>query len=200
MTTKSERTRQRILDAAAHALATRGFAATSLKAIAEAVDMQDASLYYHFNSKDDLVLEVLRRGTDLASDAVTSALDSLNTNAQPLDALQAAVVAHTEAVLGGDDYPRANVRAYGQLPPELADAHRKQQRAYGDVWRTLLADAIEAGEIRADLDPAVTRLLVLGALNWAIEWYDATGDLSPADIGHQMFTVMMNGLARASHD
>lgn len=194
MTRKSERTRQRILDAAAGALATRGYGATSLKVIADSIGMQDASLYYHFASKDDLVLEVLRLGTLLAEDAVGVAVEALGPDPDPLDALRAAMEAHASAVLEGGDYPRANVRSYGQLPPHLAEEHVAQHRRYGDVWRGLLQAAVDDGRLRDDLDPGAVRLLVLGALNWAIEWYDPAGALTPAQVGRQLATMVLAGL------
>jgi AcrR family transcriptional regulator len=193
-TPKSERTRTRILDAAAHALATRGYAATSLRGIAESIDMQDASLYYHFASKDELVLEVLAIGTALAHDAVEEALAASDVDADPVAALRSAIVAHATAVLGGGDYPRANVRSYGQLPPEVDAVHRSQQRAYGAVWTGVIDAAIDGGHVRADLDPSATRLLILGALNWAIEWYRPGGALDPADLGQQLATIVLSGL------
>ena len=198
MATKSERTRQRILDAAAAALARRGYGSTSLRAIAASIGMQDASLYYHFDSKDDLVAEVLRVGTALAHDAVVDAVDALGPDPDPVEALRTAIVAHAVAVLGGDDYPRVNVRSFGQLPAELAEVHAAQHRDYGRVWHRLLTAGIERGHLRDDLDPAATRLLVLGGLNWAIEWYDPAGPLSPTELGEQLATMVLDGLLVAT--
>jgi len=194
MTTKAERTRRRILDATAHALATRGYGATSVKSIADAVGMQDASIYYHFASKDELVLEVLRIGTALAHDAVLDAVAALGEDPDPLDALRAAIVAHTVAVLGGDDYPRANVRTFGQLPPTVAEPHVAGHRAYGDVWRRLLQPLLDDGRARPGLDPTAVRLLILGALNWSIEWYDPDGELSPTALAEQMADLTLHGI------
>jgi AcrR family transcriptional regulator len=198
MTKKSERTRQRILDAAAASLAANGYAGTSVKSIAAAIGMQDASLYYHFDSKDDLVMEVLRIGTALAHDAVELAVSDLGDDADPLDALRTAIVAHAVAVLGGGDYPRANVRSYGQLPPALADQHHRQQREYGHVWRRLLDRAFGSGRLRSDLDPTVVRLLVLGALNWALEWFDAEGAVSPERLGETLTDMTLSGMLVSS--
>lgn len=75
--------------------------------------------------------------------------------------------------------------------PELAEPHLAAQRAYGDVWRRLLAPLADAGRLRSGFDPAATRLLILGALNWAIEWYDPDGALSPDEIGEQMATLTL---------
>ena len=191
---KSDHTRQRILDAAASTLASRGYAGTSIKAIADSIDMKDASLYYHFESKEALVLEVLRLGTTLAEEAVKEAVHALGKDPDPLEALRTAIVAHASAVLGMGDYPRANVRNFGQLPPEIASAHMGQQRRYGNVWRKLLQAAMASGRIRQNLDASAVRMLILGALNWAPEWYKPDGDLTPASIGEQMAGMVIEGL------
>lgn len=73
MPTRSARTRERILSAAAEVLASRGYASTTLEAIAERADMKAGSLYCHFSSKDELVAEVLLEGVGAAHDAVSAA-------------------------------------------------------------------------------------------------------------------------------
>ena len=194
LTRKSDQTRQRILDAAAQTLANRGYAGTSLKTIADAIDMQDASLYYHFESKDALVLEVLRVGVVLAESAVNDAVRALGTDPDPIEALRAAIIAHAGAVLGMGDYPRANVRNFGQFPSEIASAQMGHQQRYGNVWRELVQAAMDSGRIRQDLDPSAVRLLILGALNWAPEWYRPDGELPPDRIGEQMAAMIIEGL------
>ncbi|MGA1372869.1 MAG: TetR/AcrR family transcriptional regulator [Pseudomonadales bacterium] len=194
---KSNQTRQRILDAAASILATRGFAGTSIKAIADSIDMQDASLYYHFESKDALVLEVLRMGVMLAEEAVTTAVKALGDDPDPVEALRVAIMAHASAVLGMGDYPRANVRNFGQFPPAIASAQMSHHRRYARVWRELVEKAMADGRIRQDLNPSAVRLLILGALNWAPEWYSSEGELSPDAVGEQMAAMIIDGLTGA---
>ena len=196
---KSDQTRQRILDAAASILATRGFAGTSIKAIADSIDMQDASLYYHFESKDALVLEVLRMGVVLAEEAVTGAVKALGENPDPVEALRVAIMVHASAVLGMGDYPRANVRNFGQFPPAIASAQMSHHRRYARIWRELVARAMADGRIRRDLNASAVRLLILGALNWAPEWYSSEGELSPDAVGEQMAAMIIDGLTGAGN-
>ena len=66
-------------------------------------------------------------------------------------------------------------------------------RAYGTYWRQLLTAAIRAGEIRADLDPTVLRLQVLGAINWTVEWY-RPGQCTPQQIAAQLASTMFDGV------
>ena len=198
MVSKAERTRRRILDAAAECLAEHGYAGTSLPLIAERIDMQGASLYYHFASKDELVFEVLRLGTVTAKEAVADAVIRLGDDADPVEALRAAIVAHLTAVLAQGPYTTANIRSYGQLPDELAERHRAEQRSYATTWRTLIADAIASGALRTDLDPRAVRLLLLGAMNWTIEWFDPDG-LDPRQLGELLADMVLDGLRSREH-
>ena len=51
-----------------------------------------------------------------------------------------------------------------------------------------------SGRIRQDLDASAVRLLILGALNWAPEWYSLQGDLSPDGVGELMAAMIIDGL------
>src|SRR3954452_5631089 len=134
--TKSVRTRRRILDAAAEVFSEQGYAAR-LSDIADRAGMKAGSLYYHFDSREDLVAEVLRLGIDGAWDQVASAVGRLPSAATPLQRLEAAIQAHTLSVVGRSAYATAQARIVGSLPPDLGRAHRKDQRAYGEYWRDL---------------------------------------------------------------
>lgn len=197
---KSDRTRQDILDATASSLATAGYTATTVKSIAETIGMQDASIYYYFSSKDELVGEVLDIGTARAVTAVDQALAELQDDHDPREALRVAIIAHAEAVLGGGDYPRANVRTFGQLPPDLTHRHRQGHRNYGQIWTRLIDDGVDSGALRGDLNRSVARLIIIGALCWAIEWFDAGEEVSAADVGEHVFQMVVNGLSVGEHE
>ena len=167
---KSEATRERIVSAAAQVLAERGYAGSRLADIAERADLQAGSLYYHFRDRDDLVDEVLRRGTRATFERVRRAVEAAGDDATPLDRLRTAIETHLSTVLEIGDVASAGLRVMGQLPPELRSRYQNDQRLYGDYWNGLIAAASDAGEIRADLDPVALRLFVIGALNWVVEW------------------------------
>jgi len=196
---KSDRTRARILDAAAHVLATRGYASASLNLIAERANTKAGSLYYHFASKDELLLEVLKAGTQTVHDAVDKALVELGQDPDPIAAIRAAIEAHLVAVLSQGPYTTANIRSYGQLPAHLASAHREVQRNYGMTWRKLISDAVAAGALRDDLDQTTTRLLLLGAMNWSIEWFDDKSTLTSSELAAQLYEMVINGLQPPSN-
>ena len=166
-------TRQRILDAAAKVFRDKGYAGARLADIATAAGLQGAgSLYYHFPSRDALVEEVLRAGVAHTVEFVKRAVDALPAEATPGERLQTAMRAHLLCVLSIGDYTSANIRIFGQVPAGIRRKHLVAQRRYGVYFRQLLEAAQAAGEIRADVDLSVVRMLAFGAMNWSVEWFD----------------------------
>jgi len=191
---KSERTRQRILDAAAVSFRRHGFASVTLKDIAARADLQAGSLYYHFDTKEELVEAVLDVGVESAFAATREAVHALGPGADPVARLRAAIAAHLRVVLSDGAYASANLRILGQLPEAIRERHLKRQRAYGAFWQALFREAAAAGAIRADLDLSVVRMLTLGALNWSVEWY-REGRRSPSEIAAHAATIVLDGIA-----
>ncbi len=192
--TKSARTRRRILDAAAEVFSEQGYGAR-LSDIATRAGMKAGSLYYHFDSREDLVAEVLRLGIEGSWDHVASAVGRLPSSASPLARLAAAIRAHTLSIVGRSAYATAQARIVGSLPTDLARAHRKDQRAYGEYWRDLFVSAQATGEIAGDIDLFVAQMLAFGAMNWTSEWFRQDLGTSPEQLADQAVRMLFHGVA-----
>lgn len=190
---KSEATRRKILDAAARAFLQRGYEATTLQEIAEAAGMQAGSLYYHFESKEQLLEEVFDIGMRRVVEAAREAVAALPADAPFAARLSAAVAAHLEQLLGQGDYTSANIRIFGQAPAGVQARQLRLREAYAEWWRALLEDGRDRGALRADADLSLVRMLLFGAMNWAIEWYDpSTGPIRK--IADEASALVLSGL------
>ena len=192
--TKSELTRQRILDAAAKVFRSEGYSGARLSDIAAAAGIQTGSLYYHFASREALVEEVLRLGIAVAWAHVREAVEALPPEAGPLPRVRAAIRAHTEVQLEISDYSSAHARIIGQVPAEVRRRNLVDQTAYGEYWDGLLRAAMASGDLRDDLDPYVVRMLMLGALNWTSEWYRPRAGRSAELVAEQALALVLEGL------
>ncbi len=191
--TKSDRTRQRILHAAAQAFRGSGYALTSLRQIAENAGMQAGSLYYHYANKDELVEAVLDEGVLGAQRAAEASIGDLPASANPLEKIGAAFRGHLAYTLEEADFAVATLRMLHQVPDALRIRHLRKQRAYGRFYARLFEEAKEQGLIRAEFDLSALRMLLLGALNWSPEWYDPAG-LSPDQLVGQLTAMMESGV------
>jgi AcrR family transcriptional regulator len=192
--TKSELTKQRILDAAAKIFRSQGYSGARLSDIAATAGIQTGSMYYHFESREALVEEVLHLGIAVAGAHVREAVDALPPDASALDRLKAAIRAHTEVQLEISDYSSAHARIIGQVPPDVRRRNLVDQINYGEYWDGLLKAAVASGEIRDDLDLYVTRMLMFGALNWTSEWYRPRSGRSVEFIADHALAILLQGV------
>jgi len=190
---KSERTRSAILDAAARVFRDRGYSGTTLAEIASEIGMMAGSLYYHFDSREKLVEEVMSLGQRRSREAVEARLAELPLRATPLDRLRAALETHLELVVEQEYYTSATIKLIWQVPPEIRERQLVAQRAYGALWKKLIADARRGGWIRDDLDPSVVRMGMLGALNWAADWF-RPGKLPARRVASDLASLLLEGL------
>ena len=171
MQSKSDISRAKILDAAALTFRQKGYAATTLAEIADAAQMKAGSLYYYFESKEQLLEEVLDMGMHRVHEAVAESQNRLPTGTSHEIRIKAAVEAHLTMLLKHGDYTSANIRIFGQVPEDVRRRHLRLRNAYAALWRGLLIRAQKAGALRTDVDLALIRMLLMGALNWSVEWY-----------------------------
>jgi TetR/AcrR family transcriptional regulator, cholesterol catabolism regulator len=176
---KSSRTRARILEAAAQLLDRHGYAGTRLTDIAELASVQAPALYYYFSSRDALVEEVVVSGQETIIDHVANRLAELPDELTPIDRVREAVGAHLRIVLETSDFSSAALRNASQLPGPIRATLVEGLRTYVDIWRGLVAACAEAGQLAPGIDTALARMFVLGALNWAPQWFQP--DRGPVD-------------------
>lgn len=188
-------TRERILLEAARLFSEHGYAATTLREVADASGIKAGSIYYHFESKDQILGEVLDKGIRVVADAVRERVDALPAKASARERIAAAVHGHLWGLLHHGDFTSANIRIHGQIPSAAKTRHRAVRRAYADYWDRLLEHALKRGELRADSSIAVIRLFVIGALNWTVEWYNPQKG-SFDDFVRQVTALVFDGTLR----
>ncbi|GLI22891.1 AcrR family transcriptional regulator [Xanthobacter flavus] len=169
---------RQILDAAALLLREKGYEATTLRAIAQTVGIKAGSVYHHYPSKDAIVQQVVNEGVRVVHEAVEAELTALPASAGPVERLEAAIRGHLLSSLQHSNYTSASIRAFTFLPANVREGCRKARKDYEAIWCGIVADAAKAGLLPADASEDAVRLLLLGAVNWAGEWYRADGRLA----------------------
>jgi AcrR family transcriptional regulator len=153
-----------LLDEAARLFGTQGFHGTSVRDIVGAVDMLPGSLYYHFATKEDLLTAVYAEGVRRISERVRAAIGE---RTDAWERLEAACVAHLEALLEQSGYAQVVVRVRPTDVPSVAARLVELRDGYERIFVDLIAKLPAA----ADVDRRSLRLMLLGALNWSQTWY-----------------------------
>jgi AcrR family transcriptional regulator len=184
--------RRAILDAAAGLFSERGYAATSLRDIAERAGMKAGSLYYHFSSKDEIVAEVIEFGVRAVGEEVASALERTPAD-RPVPRLRAAIGGHLRSLLELHAYSSANIRIYGELPEGLRARTHAARASYDAIWRRLIEDCAAAGQLRPGVDLSVLRLLLIGAMNGVLQWRQPKGRLDADALAEAFAEIVLFG-------
>ncbi|MGL6112713.1 MAG: TetR/AcrR family transcriptional regulator [Rubrivivax sp.] len=175
-----------VLDAAARLFCRLGYEGTSVRDIARTAGMLPGSLYCHFATKEDLLVAVYLRGVEQIVAGVGAAVQR---RADPWQRLEAACVAHLEAILRDDDYARVVVRV---RPAEVGGASARLVELR-DRYEALWNELVGALPLPRRTDRRWLRLMLLGALNWSPHWYRADGPASPKLIARQFTALLRQG-------
>lgn len=192
---KSDATRQRILDATALVLSREGYAGTKLVDIAHEAQLKIATLYYYYPSREALVEAVMVSGSEDVRHHTQTALDALDPGASAADRLCAAVECHLRYVLEISNYTQAVIRNTGQVPEHVRSKLGDEIARYGRLWQRLVDDAAEGTAYRTRSQRRALRLLILGGLNWSVEWWNAT-DMPLDDLVYAAVSMTRAALAR----
>jgi len=190
--------RQKVLDAAARLFRDRGYAATTVREVADRCGIRAASLYYHFPSKDDILAEVFDYGVRHVADAVRSAVEGLPEAASSYEKIRAAILAHLESFFVYGDYTATNIRVFRQAPRGVQRRNRRLRDRYEAYWRRLFEEAKGRGELREEVDLAVARLFLIGGLNHTLEWYTKRGGASFTELAERYADLIFHGMGRAA--
>jgi AcrR family transcriptional regulator len=175
-----------VLDEAARLFRTRGFDGTSVRDIARAVGMLPGSLYCHFQTKEALLVAVYVKGVQQITDAVRSAVER---HEDPWDRLEAACIAHLEAILHDDDYAQVVVRVRPADVPVVDRSLVELRNQYEALFTGLINDL----PLARNTDRRVLRLMLVGALNWSQVWYRPDGRFNPRAIARKFIALLRQG-------
>ena len=160
--------RERILSVAAERFLAAGYVETSLRDLAGDAGMKAGSLYYHFDSKDQLLIAVLERGMEIMVDAFDRAAE-LTAESSDVESLAAHIEAHLQALHDNRPYTAGHVTLFRTAPSVVREAIVPLRDDYESMWTDLLARLVPnrpANEI------TMLRLTLFGAMNASIDWLD----------------------------
>jgi len=186
-----ETRRQQIEHAASVLFRERGYAATSVRDIAQVLNLQGASLYAHVASKEDLLWSIVERAADRfeAAVAAPAALEG------PVPArLRAMVRAHISVVTDDLGNAVSFLDEWRFLSPERRTAVAARRRRYERRFRKVIAQGVAAGDFKPGTDPRLAATWMLSALNGIAVWYRPDGELTPEAIADRYADLFLGGL------
>jgi AcrR family transcriptional regulator len=191
--------RQEILRTAARLFQQRGYDATSMNDVAAALKLSKGGLYHHFQSKDEILYEIMNHAMEITEERVLRPVREI---ADPGDRLRALIRLHIEVVLSPRDREiTVMLHENHPLPPALRKRINSRKKDYVHFLENLMMEVQEkAGNhnrshhAKAKVSPRAAAFALLGMINWIYQWYKPEGDLQAPDLIPQFTDLIFGGI------
>lgn len=183
--------RDEILAVAAKVIAERGIKQATVRDIGEAAGILSGSLYYHFDSKDQIVLELLRPGIEQALADSTAACEAHH----GLDAVSALIRASVTATARNPDRAiifRNEASLFKEMP--LLTPIAEMRLRLIALWIGAIEQGIASGEIRASIDSEVIARAILDGTLGTSRWFTGGRSADPEAVIDALVDFYVNGL------
>jgi AcrR family transcriptional regulator len=184
--------RQEILRTAARLFQKRGYDATSMNDVAAALKLSKGGLYHHFQSKDEILFEIMNHAMELTQERVLNPVRGI---ADPEERLRALIRLHIEVVLSPRDREiTVMLHENHPLPPALRKRINSRKKDYVHFLENLMAELQKSRRAPAKVSPRAAAFALLGMINWIYQWYKPEGELQAQNLAPQFTELIFGGI------
>jgi AcrR family transcriptional regulator len=189
---KGSARRTQLLAIAADLFATRGYAQTTVRDIADEAGILSGSLYHHFDSKEAMLSEVLHQFMDGLLAQFEEIVARTSTPRETLDEL----IRASFATIHAEPHAVALYQNEAALLSHLPDFEfvPKTGRKIEDVWLHVLVAGRESGDFRQDLESGIIYRFIRDTVWSSVRWYNPRGKLRHEKVADQFITMLHGGL------
>ncbi|MFM7671432.1 MAG: TetR/AcrR family transcriptional regulator [Bacteroidota bacterium] len=183
-----------ILQRAATMFRERGFAASSMRDLAETVGIEAASLYNHIRSKNEILETIC---FDVAN-VFNEKLQEIESNRQSsINKIESILRFHVEQMI--DNYEKVIVsdREWRHLDEPFRANFQSQRRSYRKRFAAIIEEGITKGEIRR-IDAPTAVLVMLHAVNGIESWHRSKVKMSAEELANNMIRILIDGLRKSA--
>lgn len=189
-THKNGSKKQVIIGKAAKMFREKGFAATSMRDLAESVGVEAASLYNHIQSKAEILQDICFRVANLLT-AHLEKVESGKHNA--IEKIKTILRMHIDQMVNNHDEAHVADREWRHLTEPYLSNFKAQRRGYRQRLAAIIEDGIQKKEIKS-IDPATAVLIMLHAISGIESWHRSEQKISTDQLEANMITILVDGL------
>jgi TetR/AcrR family transcriptional regulator, cholesterol catabolism regulator len=182
--------RQEILRTAARLFQQRGYDATSMNDVAAALKLSKGGLYHHFQSKDEILFNLMNHAMDITQERV---IDRVKLVEGPEERLRTLIRRHIEVVMSVRDREiTVMLHENHPLPPAMRRRINARKKDYVHFVESLIAEA-QQGLPSRGVTPRAAAFALLGMINWIYQWYRPEGTLREESLVRQYTEIFFAG-------
>lgn len=191
MTVRQRRSREDVVRAAGRLFARHGYHGTSMRDLGEELGLLGSSLYSHVGGKEELLVEVIRRGAAMFQSLADEVLTPKD---PPTEQLRHLIVGHVRILTGHLDEAAVFLNEARFLSVDRRREVVSMRDRYEAAFGRVLEEGVARGELREGLDVRLATIFILSLLNSLTRWYRPEGRRSPEELGRDLFEFVLEGI------
>ncbi|OEJ99467.1 TetR/AcrR family transcriptional regulator [Roseivirga misakiensis] len=184
--------KQQIEETATNLFRERGYAATSMRDLAQVLGIEAASLYSHIKSKEEILQKICFRMADEFFEA-WKGVESENSSFAAK--MKKAAIAHVTVITKDTAASAVFFNEWRHLSEPFLSEFLTMRNDYEGRFIQIIEEGINSGEFET-VDTHFTMLTILSSLNWTHNWYKPQGSLTPDEVGTRLSELILNGLKK----
>jgi AcrR family transcriptional regulator len=183
--------RQEILRAAARLFQQQGYDATSMNDVAAALKLSKGGLYHHFQSKDEILYNIMSHAMDITEQRVINVVRRIEGVEERLRTL---IRLHIEVVLSPEDREiTVMLHENHPLAPALRRKINGRKKDYLHFVENLVGEVQRKRNSESAVTPRAAAFALVGMINWIYQWHKPDGELNGEAIVRQYTDIFFHG-------
>ena len=187
--------KEQVIRSAAELFREKGYAAASMRDLAQKLGIEAASLYSHIKSKEEILQSLC---FDMASEFRKSLDEVEKQKVSASEKLRNGIIGHIQVM--AKDLTASAV--FMNEHRHLSNPHLREflllRINYINRFKDIIEEGMDKGEFKSNIDKKLAVMTLFSSLNWMPLWYDPSSNIDPFSLGQQLADMLVNGLKKTA--
>ena len=185
--------KEQVIRMAAELFREKGYAASSMRDLAQKLGIEAASLYSHIKSKEEILQSLC---FDMAAEFRKS-LDEVEKQKGPAsEKLRKGITGHIQVMAKDLTASAVFMNEHRHLSQPYLREFLLLRINYINRFKDIIEEGIKSGEFKVSIDKKLAVMTLFSSLNWMPQWYDPHSNIVPESLGQQLSEMLVNGMKR----
>ncbi len=185
--------KEQVIRKAAELFREKGYAASSMRDLAQKLGIEAASLYSHIKSKEEILHSLC---FDMATEFRKSLVEVEKLNVSASERLRLGIIGHVEVMAKDLTASAVFMNEHRHLSQPFLRDFLLLRINYINRFKAMIELGVKNGEFKSTINTKLAVMTLFSSLNWMPQWYDPGSVIQPAELGQQLSDMLINGLKK----
>ncbi len=185
--------KEQVIRSAAELFREKGYAASSMRDLAQKLGIEAASLYSHIKSKEEILQSLC---FDMAAEFRKSLEEVEKQKVSASEKLKNGIIGHIQVMAKDLIASAVFMNEHRHLSQPYLRDFLLLRINYINRFKDIIEEGMRKGEFKDNIDKKLAVMTLFSSLNWMPQWYDPHSDIDPLSLGQQLADMLVNGLKK----